>query len=166
MQDAETKLIEENLRLVYKIAGVYARNEDEFEEFVQEGTVGLAKAVRGRNKARSFGKFASTCVSNSIRDSIKRRMSHKKTVATLQADNLTRHGINVSPPRQECAAITKQFLSIVPDLEKDRASALFDKFVLGKSYREIADDLGCPEGTVMSRIHYDRKRIREALECQ
>jgi RNA polymerase sigma-70 factor (ECF subfamily) len=33
----------------------------------------------------------------------------------------------------------------------------------GLSYREIADTLNIPIGTVMSRLNYARKRLRESL---
>jgi len=33
----------------------------------------------------------------------------------------------------------------------------------GLSYREIADTLGIPIGTVMSRLNYARNRLRESL---
>ena len=35
--------------------------------------------------------------------------------------------------------------------------------VEGLSYAEIAEALGIPKGTVMSRLHYARKRTREIL---
>jgi len=32
------------------------------------------------------------------------------------------------------------------------------------SYQDAADQLACPVGTVMSRLHRGRKRLRRALE--
>jgi RNA polymerase sigma-70 factor (ECF subfamily) len=36
----------------------------------------------------------------------------------------------------------------------------------GLSYREIADTLGIPSGTVMSRLNYARNRLRESLAAE
>ena len=33
----------------------------------------------------------------------------------------------------------------------------------GKSYQEIADCIGCSTGTVMSRLFYARKKLKEIL---
>jgi RNA polymerase sigma-70 factor (ECF subfamily) len=36
----------------------------------------------------------------------------------------------------------------------------------GLSYREIAETLGIPSGTVMSRLNYARNRLRESLAAE
>jgi RNA polymerase sigma-70 factor (ECF subfamily) len=38
--------------------------------------------------------------------------------------------------------------------------------VAGRSYQEAADELGVPVGTIMSRLHRGRKRIKSQLESE
>jgi RNA polymerase sigma-70 factor, ECF subfamily len=44
-------------------------------------------------------------------------------------------------------------------------TAVYLADVEGFGYREIADLMHCPIGTVMSRLHRGRGRLRELLEC-
>jgi RNA polymerase sigma-70 factor, ECF subfamily len=48
-------------------------------------------------------------------------------------------------------------------LPADYREALFLSLVEGFSYREIAEMVGCPIGTVMSRIHRARKLMQRSL---
>jgi RNA polymerase sigma-70 factor (ECF subfamily) len=38
------------------------------------------------------------------------------------------------------------------------------KYFEEMSYKEIAEAVGCPIGTVMSRLYYGRKKLKKALE--
>lgn len=57
-------------------------------------------------------------------------------------------------------AEVRQALETLPS---DYREALFLSLVEGFSYREIAEMVGCPIGTVMSRIHRARKLMQRAL---
>jgi RNA polymerase sigma-70 factor (ECF subfamily) len=48
-------------------------------------------------------------------------------------------------------------------LPEDARRTLVLREVDGLSYAEIAQSLGVPKGTVMSRLHYARRRVRAAL---
>lgn len=66
-KEARDYLITSNIRLVYKIAYSYtinSRNNDDFETFVQEGCIGLIKAVDrfDINKGFQFSTYASTLI--------------------------------------------------------------------------------------------------------
>ena len=50
------------------------------------------------------------------------------------------------------------------DLPEDYRMAVYYADVVGLSYKEIADIMGTPLGTVMSRLHRGRKQLREALK--
>jgi RNA polymerase sigma-70 factor (ECF subfamily) len=49
------------------------------------------------------------------------------------------------------------------DLPEEFRNAVFLVDVEGYSYQEVADIMGTPTGTVMSRLHRGRKILRERL---
>jgi RNA polymerase sigma-70 factor (ECF subfamily) len=49
-------------------------------------------------------------------------------------------------------------------LSPDQKAALIFREVEGLSYREIAEATGSSIGTVMSRLHYGRKKVQELLK--
>ena len=51
----------------------------------------------------------------------------------------------------------------VESLPEGHRRAVVMADLLGMSYREIAEELNCPVGTVMSRLNRGRRLMREAL---
>jgi RNA polymerase sigma factor (sigma-70 family) len=49
------------------------------------------------------------------------------------------------------------------ELPPDQRMAIVFREMEGLSYREMAESMGCSIGTVMSRLHYGRKKIQESL---
>ena len=66
------------------------------------------------------------------------------------------HALDVS----EKQALVKQALARLPD---DYRQVLVLKEMEGLMYEEIAEVIGCPIGTVRSRIHRARQELREVL---
>jgi RNA polymerase sigma-70 factor (ECF subfamily) len=56
-----------------------------------------------------------------------------------------------------------RILTAIDDLTPDHKAVIVLRAVEGLSYREISRILGCSEGTVMSRLHYARKKLQEKL---
>lgn len=65
---ARDKLIEHNLRLVAHIAKKYANSEQELEDLISIGTIGLIKAIDSfkGDKGYKISTYASKCVDNEI----------------------------------------------------------------------------------------------------
>ena len=49
------------------------------------------------------------------------------------------------------------------DLTIEQRTAVMLREIEGLSYKEIARVMDCSRGTVMSRLHYGRKRLQEIL---
>lgn len=67
-KEARNILIEHNLRLVAHIAKKYAKNEQDLEELISIGSIGLIKAINSfsSNKGFKISTYASKCVENEI----------------------------------------------------------------------------------------------------
>jgi RNA polymerase sigma-70 factor (ECF subfamily) len=62
-------------------------------------------------------------------------------------------------PGPQAAAEQREVLGFISDLPEDFRDVLVAVDVAGLSYKEAADVLGVPEGTVMSRLYRARKRV-------
>ncbi len=59
--------------------------------------------------------------------------------------------------------LREQLARAIEGLPEDARRTIELREIDGLSYKEIAECLGVPKGTVMSRLHYARRRLREAL---
>ena len=66
--EAKRILIEKNMRLVAHIVKKYSYPEDQFEDLIQTGTIGLIKAVNSFDcdKGNRFATYAAKCIENEI----------------------------------------------------------------------------------------------------
>jgi RNA polymerase sigma-70 factor (ECF subfamily) len=56
-----------------------------------------------------------------------------------------------------------KLVSAINDLTPEHKAVIVLRTVEGLSYKDIGEILGCSEGTVMSRLHYARKKLQEKL---
>ena len=57
----------------------------------------------------------------------------------------------------------QKLLAAIEELTPDHKAVIVMRAVEGLSYKEIGRVMGCSEGTVMSRLHYARKKLQEKL---
>lgn len=84
---ARNKLIEHNLRLVAHIAKKYSSSEQDMEDLISIGTVGLIKAIDSFSQDKGFkiSTYASKCVENEILMNIR---STKKVKAEVSMNTI------------------------------------------------------------------------------
>jgi len=59
--------------------------------------------------------------------------------------------------------IREKLVEAINDLTPEHKAVIVLRTVEGLSYKDIGEILGCSEGTVMSRLHYARKKLQEKL---
>lgn len=72
-----------------------------------------------------------------------------------------------SPSRRlEQQQLRNQIMSAMQKLSEDQRQVVLLRELEGLSYREIAEVLEVPEGTVMSRLFYARKKLQQLLQSE
>jgi RNA polymerase sigma-70 factor (ECF subfamily) len=59
--------------------------------------------------------------------------------------------------------LREKLVSAINDLTPEHKAVIILRTIEGLSYRDIGEILGCSEGTVMSRLHYARKKLQQKL---
>jgi RNA polymerase sigma-70 factor (ECF subfamily) len=52
----------------------------------------------------------------------------------------------------------------INELTPEHKAVIVLRTIEGMSYKDIGEILGCSEGTVMSRLHYARKKLQDKLK--
>ena len=140
---------------------------EEAEDATQETFLSIHRhGHRFRREAR-FSTFLYRVAANAAlnrRRSLGRARARERELAVRQAAG---NDLPSTPRDPEGAAtgaeaqrqVQHALMALAPDLRA--AVVLYD--IEGQSYREIAEVLGVPEGTVKSRIHRGRQALREEL---
>ncbi len=122
----------------------------------------LERAIRRRetlNDPDRLGGWLLTILHNLHRTGLRNRMRRPQPVAIESlADELAL----TAPP--EDRGEVRDFVRAMASLSEDHREILLLVGLEGLSYRETADVLGVPIGTVMSRLARARERLRVALE--
>ncbi len=183
-ETAEEILIEKYKGLVRMKAKAYFMVGAEPEDVVQEGMIGLVKAIRNFDSEREAGfkTFASTCINNQIIKAI-RKAEREKNQPLNDAISLNdqvgdkQEGLTVGDilrasmsDEPEEMLIFEDSLNRLRELSKETFSPLETQVLRGKlqgkSYQEIASELGKSPKTIDNALQRIRKKIMDFLEMQ
>lgn len=142
------------INVVYRICGDEALAED----IAQEAFIRAWQKLPSYQPKASFRSWVYRIATNAVLDELRRQKE------TINVD-----GLQVADPAQsiEERLIDRQEVERVQaailDLPEASRAVLVLREFEGLSYQEIADALDIPKGTVMSRLNYARKSMRNAL---
>jgi RNA polymerase sigma-70 factor (ECF subfamily) len=160
-----------HLDVLYSVAARMTRSGTEAEDLVQDT---LVKAMRARDQfepGTNLRAWLLRILTNTFINRYRRGGLERDVLDGPDADALGAGWMGASTMRSlrdpETNALTPlveaELVKALDALPPDFRLAVLLSDVEELSYKEIADVMGCPIGTVMSRLHRGRKLLQESL---
>ena len=173
--DAFRVLVERYQGRVYRLAARLLGDPDLARDAVQEGFLkayGSLDRFEGRSGFYTwlYRLVFNLCIDMKRRDRSDREVEWDEArsldpAGAPDAEALAGQGASHAGPVQalERSELRKAIAQAIGQLPDEARETLLLREVDGLSYAEIAEALSIPKGTVMSRLHYARKRVQEIL---
>lgn len=148
-------------RFMYSVAYRLSGNHPDAQDVVQESLLRVKRGLVTYTPGSLEGWLA-RIVTNVFLDETRRRKRRPQTALPDDPDRV----IAGAPGADEALAMQSlpdHLQAALAGLPEDYRVAVVLCDVAGLSYREIAEQTGVPVGTVRSRVHRGRMRLREML---
>ncbi len=157
-------LVERYKKSTYFFAlGMVGNSEDAYD-LSQEAFVKAYRALPHFNKKFPFKSWLFTILSNLCKNALRSSEIRQKYLDSQKA-LANSSTVSISDPEQ--SYITKETKKAVWDamanLDEDAKEIIILKHFQDMSYQDISEVLGIPLGSVMSRLHYARLKLKKAL---
>lgn len=164
-QEALKEIFDRYHRRVYRIAYGVVREREDALEIVQEVFIKLYRSIKNFKGKSNFYTYLYRIAMNTAIDHSRMK---KPSYSLPKDDERNLELSNGAEKRPDHILMQKELeerVNLAMDrLPPDQKAVLIFREIEGLSYYEIAETMGCSIGTVMSRLHYGRKRLRELLK--
>ncbi|HEX9126086.1 MAG TPA: sigma-70 family RNA polymerase sigma factor, partial [Methylomirabilota bacterium] len=161
-------LVEKYRQRVWRLAFQVLRDREEAWDCAQDAFVRAFQSLASFRGQSAFYTWLFRIAMNVATDRIRARSAQGRAFGTqpVPAEEWERTAPDPGARPDQAAVGAEQRLRIrraLDTLPPNARTIIMLSDVEGLSYREIASVLNCPIGTVMSRLHNARKRLRSAL---
>ena len=164
-QEALKEIFDKYHKKVYRIAYGVVRQREEALDIVQEVFIKVFRSIKNFKGRSQFYTYLYRMVMNTAIDHA--RKAGKQFISSLDQEGSFEPSDNVErgPERMLLQKELEGRVKLAMDkLPAEQKAALIFRDVEGLSYQEMSEAMGCSIGTVMSRLHYGRRRIQELLK--
>lgn len=169
--EAFEELIKQSQKRVFNIAYKMMGNYDDANELAQEAFIKAYKSIKKFKGNSLFSTWIYRITTNVCLDELRRRRN-KKTISLDEEikynDGEIKWQIKDESPGPEKIFGEKEFKRLVnqyiESLPVDYKTVIILRDIQGFTYKEIAEILNSPEGTIKSRINRARKALRDILK--
>lgn len=148
-------------RFLYSLAYRLCGNHQDAQDLVQEVLLRVRRGLHNYQPDNLEG-WLSRITTNTFLDQVRKRQ-RRRTVALADEPDRVLAGSPGADAELAARDLPDHLQSLLLELPPEYRVAVVLKDVLGFSYEEIAGIAGVPIGTVRSRIHRGRGRLRTAL---
>jgi RNA polymerase sigma-70 factor (ECF subfamily) len=165
--DAFQELVSRYHQKIYVVLAGLLRNREDALEVAQEAFFRAYRKIKSFQGGSSFYTWLYRIAVNMAIDSQRRQkrnpLDFRETMDGLfeEQNEVARDPFSDVHDRE----LREKLLSAINDLTPEHRAVIILRAVEGLSYKDIGEILGCSEGTVMSRLHYARKRLQEKLSA-
>jgi RNA polymerase sigma-70 factor (ECF subfamily) len=159
-------LVERYQRRVIGVAMAVVHNQEDAAELAQETFVRAFQSVGKFESRSSFSTWLYRIAANIAIDFHRRERRHPTMRGEEAEDEIQRLPSKLGDSFKEAqrSELSQRIRDALAELTPEHRAAILLREVEGLSYDEISEVMQCPRGTVMSRLHYARNRLREILK--
>ena len=159
-------LVERYQRRVVNVAFAVVHNQDDAIELAQETFVRAYENLSKFESRSSFSTWLYRIAANLAIDFWRREGRHVVLRGDDAENELSRMPAERSDSFQAASRneLSQHLSKALGELTPEHRAVILLREVEGLSYDEISETLQCPRGTVMSRLHYARTRLRTLLK--
>ena len=166
--EAFEPLVEKYKRKVFRLAYQVLRDQEEALDVSQEAFVKAFRALPAFKGDSAFYTWLFRITMNVALDRKRQRATRARSLGTedVPPEEWERTAASTDPDPEDVATGVERRERIrkgLDSLSEHHRAIIILSDIEGLQYREIAEVLGIPMGTVMSRLHHARKRLREIL---
>jgi RNA polymerase sigma-70 factor, ECF subfamily len=161
--------VAENIDALYRGALRMTRKPEEAEDLVQETCLRAYRFQHQFQPGTNFKAWLFKIQTNLFRSRYRKQYNSPQSLDNTEEFYLYQHlGADVQPAEDPAAEVldklgVEEVRKAIEDLPPAYRETVLLTDVEGFSYKETAEILGVPVGTVMSRLHRGRQRLQQSL---
>ena len=164
-QEALREIFDKYNKKVYRIAYGVVRQREDALDIVQEVFIKLFRSIRNFKGRSKFYTYLYRLALNTAIDHVRKKGRYAVSSLDQEGAVQPEEDFEKRPDRVFLQKELEGRVSLAMEkLPVDQKMALLLREVEGLSYQEMAEAMGSSIGTVMSRLHYGRRKMRELLK--